>query len=377
MDYMIKNALKYTIGIVAFLTALALYFFFMMSKNLSHQEGANTAKADVASETSSLQQPQQCDTDASEKQISNLTTDLKAARKDFKACSATLSKTENNISKLQTQLASLRTSSENDNNELQAQLQAKLESELQSAKDSVDSLQEQLLTLEEEKLALEAEKQALIAASNSGDSDDEKLAKIQSELADKNNENRTLSSSIKSLESKLADTEKRLAQSQKQTEAKSALESQLESELAKLKQEKLGLLATISELEAEDEESSTTVSGVLAIEKFETLPVFCDQHRSATQICVTSFEMVTRFNFRPNGFISLRLVGPDGNTIQRESIAAQEVNLYSFAFDDEILDAGEYTVEMKIDDVFNQFNSAQSFSLSLPADLVNKLNSGQ
>lgn len=363
MDNMIKNALKYTIGIVAFLTALALYFFFMMSKNLSHQDqSTNAATVDVASETPRAQEQLQCDTDSNENALSSLKQDLNIARDDYSACSASLNQTERNISRLQSQLETLRSSSQDDSSELQAQLQ----SELQSAKESVDTLQAQMLTLEEEK-------QQLISASNSGDTEDEKLAKVQSDLADKNNENRKLSSSIKSLERKLADTEERLQQSQELAAAK----SQLESELATLNQEKIGLLAKITELEAEDENSSSGVSGPLAIEKFETLPVLCDQHRSATQICVSSFEMVTKFNFRPNGFISLRLVGPDGDTIERDSIAAQEVNLYSFTFDDEILDAGEYTIELKIDDVFNQFNSAQTFSLSLPADLINKLNSGQ
>ncbi|MDT0582772.1 MULTISPECIES: hypothetical protein [Alteromonadaceae] len=370
MDNMIKNALKYTIGIVAFLTALALYFFFMMSKNLSHQDqSTNAATVDVASETPRAQEQLQCDTDSNENALSSLKQDLNIARDDYSACSASLNQTERNISRLQSQLETLRSSSQDDSSELQAQLQ----SELQSAKESVDTLQAQMLTLEEEKQALEEEKQQLISASNSGDTEDEKLAKVQSDLADKNNENRKLSSSIKSLERKLADTEERLQQSQELAAAK----SQLESELATLNQEKIGLLAKITELEAEDENSSSGVSGPLAIEKFETLPVLCDQHRSATQICVSSFEMVTKFNFRPNGFISLRLVGPDGDTIERDSIAAQEVNLYSFTFDDEILDAGEYTIELKIDDVFNQFNSAQTFSLSLPADLINKLNSGQ
>jgi|GEM_PF-6424548 len=365
---MIKNALKYTIAIVAFLAALALYFFFMMSKNLTHEEEIGSAgqkshgqkshgQENVAQKLVGTKDQQQCDVDLDNEALSKLKQDLSLARDEYSSCSASLSSSEQDVSELNAQLETMRLPQQDTQSELQA--------ELQSAKDSVDTLQAKIAVLQEEKEQL--------LSSSSNDSSDEELTVIQSALAAKNSENRELSSTIKLLERKVADNEKMLRESQQ----RQLVESKLESELAQLNQEKIELLAKINQLEAAGDDSSTSISGPLAIVEFETLPVLCEQHRSAEQICVRSFEMVTKFNFRPNGFIALRLVDPNGDTIQRESIAAQEVNLFSFAFDDEIFAAGEYTVEVKIDDVFNQLNSKQVFTLSLPAELVNKLSSGQ
>lgn len=366
MDNMKQNLLKYTIGIVVFLTILALYFFFMMSKNLTYTNKSGS----VVQEATSTQEQQQCDAVTAGDELSDLQQNLSRAREESTACSTSLSDSAQDIAKLKSQLENMQMPQANDNQgQLQIELQealdnqSRLQSELQAAVDNVDVLQVKIETLE-------AEKQQLLSASNSGDSQDETLAKIQADLATKNTENRELASNIQSLQRRLADSERLL-------EERQDIESKFGSELAKINQDKIQLLAKINELEAADGETSISTSGPLEIVKFETLPVFCEQHLSATQICVSSFEIVTRFSFRPNGSISLRLKDPDGDTIERESIAAQELNLYSFAFDDEIFAAGEYIVEIKIDDVFNRFSSEQRFTLSLPLALQDKLNAQQ
>ncbi|MBF7072299.1 hypothetical protein ISG33_02635 [Glaciecola sp. MH2013] len=362
MDNMIKNTLKYTIGIVAFLALLAIYFFFMMSKNLSSNEG-NSASSQKSASTSTPQQCEAVDNADAAAEISIIKQDLVTARDEASSCASSLTQSQQNISRLENEIDRVRASQNNDQSDEQAQLMA----ELQTAKDTVQGLQNRISELEEDK-------QELIAAgtSASSDSNDEKLNEIQASLQERNAENRELLSRISSLESRLEENESVLQRNRQLQD----IETQLEAELATLNQEKNELLAKITELESSGSETpeDSARSSVLTVDKFETLPTFCDQHRSATQICVTSFEMTAEFNFRPNGFISLRLVGPDGDTIQRESIAAQKVNLFSFTFDGEILDAGEYTVQIKIDDVFNQFNSEQSFTLSLPDELLNELN---
>lgn len=366
MDNMKQNLLKYTIAVVVFLTVLALYFFFMMSKNLTNADKSDS----VVQGTISAQEHQQCDAVDDSAELSDLQQKLSLARDESTACSASLSDSSQNIAKLKRQLENMQTPQTADNQgQLQIELQeaidnqSQLQSKLQAAIDNADVLQAKIETLE-------TEKQQLLSASDSGDQLDDTITKIQADLAAKNTENRELASNIESLQRRLADSEKLL-------EERQDIESRFTSELAKINQDKIQLLAKINELEAVGGEASISTSGPLEIVKFETLPVFCEQHRSATQICISSFEMVTKFSFRPNGSISLRLKGPDGETIERESIAAQELNLYSFAFDDEIFAAGEYIVEIKIDDVFNKFSSDQSFTLSLPLALQDKLNAQQ
>ena len=361
-----QNLLKYTIAVVVFLTVLALYFFFMMSKNLTNADKSDS----VVQGTISAQEHQQCDAVDDSAELSDLQQKLSLARDESTACSASLSDSSQNIAKLKRQLENMQTPQTADNQgQLQIELQeaidnqSQLQSKLQAAIDNADVLQAKIETLE-------TEKQQLLSASDSGDQLDDTITKIQADLAAKNTENRELASNIESLQRRLADSEKLL-------EERQDIESRFTSELAKINQDKIQLLAKINELEAVGGEASISTSGPLEIVKFETLPVFCEQHRSATQICISSFEMVTKFSFRPNGSISLRLKGPDGETIERESIAAQELNLYSFAFDDEIFAAGEYIVEIKIDDVFNKFSSDQSFTLSLPLALQDKLNAQQ
>jgi preprotein translocase subunit SecF len=366
MDNMKQNLLKYTIGIVVFLTVLALYFFFMMSKNLTYEKKSGS----VVQEAISTQEQQQCVDIADGAELSDLQQTLSRARDESIACSASLNDSAQDIAKLKSQLKNMQTPQVDYNQgQLQIELQeaidnqSQLQNELQAAVDNVDVLQVKIETLE-------AEKQQLLSASDSGGSQEEAIAKIQTDLATKSTENRELASNIKSLQRRLADSEKRL-------EERQDIESKFGAELAKINQDKIQLLAKISDLEATKSETSISTSGPLEIVKFETLPVFCEQHLSASQICISSIEIVTSFSFRPNGSISLRLRDPDGDTIERKSIAAQEINLYSFAFDDEIFAAGEYIVEIKIDDVFNRFSSEQRFTLSLPLALQDKLNAQQ
>jgi predicted nucleic acid-binding Zn-ribbon protein len=396
MDNMMKNLLKYTIGISVFLTALALYFFFMMSSELSKPPTPQAQVASTGKDNSSSGPvtAEQCETfigdgptmeaAPNDSLLSSLQTDIVNMRSEYDACTATLDQKERDVNFLQSKLtaAEKAKAARNENGSDQADINVGLKGELEQAQQTVAQLLGQIQSLERQNQRL------IIAPSSGGDSGnsseleeeiallDTQIAKVEQDLAAKQSENNQLSARISALEDEI-DNNQRLIQENRDREN---LIDGLESEIAQLTQKNVELVAKVVDLEAgvdTPDEPAEVDTSTLSIVKFDFLPIFCDDHVSASQICVRSFELVTNFNFRPNGFISLRLRGPDGDTIQREAIAAQDINLYSFAFDNEILDAGDYTVEIKIDDIFNQFDQERTFTLSLPQEQLDILSNGQ
>ena len=143
-----------------------------------------------------------------------------------------------------------------------------------------------------------------------------------------------------------------------------------EQEIANAEQENIRLLTLVNELQTGDEaineepDESTIASNVLKHSRFEATPTYCDTQFQEGQVCLSELEIGLTFNFNPNGFISLRLIAPNGDTVDRQSVAGRTVNSVTFEFDtDEASLKGEYTLEIKIDDVFNNYRATERFDI--------------
>jgi outer membrane lipoprotein-sorting protein len=234
------------------------------------------------------------------------------------------------------------------------------ESELLLAQQSVETLRDELSVAQENAQAL--------AQANS-EQDDSQDIETQEALALLNEENAALLTRISLLETELETSSEIVLD----TAAIDLLQTQLadaEQEIANAEQENIRLLTLVNELQIGDEaideepDESTIASNVLKHSRFEATPTYCDTQFQEGQVCLSELEIGLTFNFNPNGFISLRLIDPNGDTVDRQSVAGRTVNSVTFEFDtDEASLKGEYTLEIKIDDVFNNYRATERFDI--------------
>lgn len=348
--------LKVLMGIAACLVLISLYFFIMaMIHSPSDNTNGNAHSNVSSSELAAL----------NEKITSN-----ESQRAELQA---SLDEKEALIKELQSQSAPALCEQDETSDAL---LEAKnlCEQRLNSTRTELSGTQRSLQTMASELAVLKEQNEAFAQANSEDNSEEDIAAQESARLAAETLTLITEENAV--LVARLAEVEAEL-EATKQNVVDSNSLNLLQLQLASAEDENTRLLSRLNELQAqsaqqiettqtqnEEGDESVISFNELAHTKFEANPSLCATEFADGRICVESVEVELSFNFNPNGFVRFRLVGPDGDTVDRQSVAGRTINTVSFDFDPEDgAQPGQYTVEFNIDDVFNNYKASETFTL--------------
>jgi phage shock protein A len=363
MEKVVQHAAKYLGAVIGFLVILALYFFFKMNQSLSADQSyiddiveenqtltsqsaeleskltafskkVSELESEISDKQSTIEQIQQLDNDSDlssqcaalppSDEFVSIKRKLEKVRQSQESCSATLDKRNDEVRSLEKRVKTLRDSSDS----------------LENTETAMQELREELATLREEN-------ELLLQQNTENDGNVEELASITELNSELTGQLEELKAKIQSLQQDTSST-------------------RLETQLAQANAENKRLQSLLSESQGETEESSpTAISGELQIVSFDAEPNFCSETYQDGSRCVVSVDVTATFNFRPGGFIAMRATGPNGSTIDRQSIAGRTVTKFTIEFDsDEPSSVGAYTVELSTNDVLNPLKVTKSFTIS-------------
>lgn len=340
MNNALRPALIYILVMVTVLLVVAFYFFAKMDASLSAQPVTDEALRDEnAALTSQAEQ-------------------LRARIADFES---QISELERSVTDKHATIAELQQKAQMPDEQAQCDTiapSAESEPSSQSAVSEAD-LAACTTTLREKEAVL-----------TSLARDTEKLEAANQQLQVANAELRQLRSALTRLQNDNAQLQQA---SQQQTREQQAAQQQAQSmqqmqaQLTQAKEQVVRLQSRVSQLQAENDELSaeSRTSGSLEIVAFEATPNFCDTEFPADSVCLSSIAISATFNFSPNGFVAMIITDPSGNTIGRESIAGRTVNQVSIDLDaQQPALTGEYSVQFKVNDVFNRFSETRRFMVT-------------
>ncbi|MDO6566953.1 hypothetical protein Q4561_07765 [Alteromonas sp. 1_MG-2023] len=365
MERVVQHAAKYLAAAIGFLVILAIYFFFKMNQSLSadqsyidniieENEALTVQSAELESKLSTFSEKvAQLEENITEKQstieriqqegdgedlfakcealppsneLVSAQEKLQKMRERQQSCSIALDKRNDDIRSLETTVKNLRNSS----------------SDLEDAESATQELRDQLAEVREEN-------ERLLALSEQGSADDEADSELQAQIAQTQTRNEELTAQLNQLETEI---------SRLQNSNTSSMQA-LESELAQANTDNSRLKSLLEELQGESEGSST-ISGELKIVEFKPKINYC----SDSPMCVDTVDISVKFNFRPGGFITIRVVGPAGNTIDRQSISGRVETQITVDFDSEDAVVGDYTMEFSTNDVLNPLKVNETFVIT-------------
>lgn len=362
MEKVVQHAAKYLGAVIGFLVILALYFFFKMNQSLSADQSyiddiveenqtltsqsaeleskltafskkVSELESEINDKQSTIEQIQQRDNDSDlssqcaalppSDEFVSIKNKLETTQKKQQSCSASLDKRNDKIRSLEKRVEALRNSG-----------------------DSLQDTEAAKLELEEELTTLREENERLLAQNTENEEAAEELASVQAL-------NERLTSQLDELKIEVD----RLQQN--------TSNSGFEAQLAQANAENARLQSLLSEFQGESEESSpAAISSELQIVSFSAIPNYCDESYQDGSRCVVSVDVTATFNFRPGGFIAMRARGPNGSTVDRQSIAGRTNTKFTIEFDSsEPTLEGEYTVELSTNDVLNPLKVSEAFTI--------------
>jgi methionine-rich copper-binding protein CopC len=348
--------LKVLMGIAACLVLISLYFFIMAMIHSPSDSPNSNAHSNISSS-----------------EIAALNAKITSIENQRTALQASLDEKQSLIEELQSQSAPAQCEQDEQSDTLLEEKNV-CEQRLSSARTELSGTQRSLQTMASELAVLKEQNEELAQVSTENTREQDIAAQESERLAAETlalmtEENAVLVARIAEVEAELEET--------KQNVVDSASLNLLQLQLTSAEDENTRLLSQLNELQAQsvqqseteqtpsDEGDDSVISfNELAHTKFEASPSLCATEFADGRICVESVEVELSFNFNPNGFVRFRLVGPDGDTIDRQSVAGRTINTVSFDLDPE--DGalpGEYTVEFNIDDVFNNYKASETFVL--------------
>lgn len=343
MEKMLKHSLRYVISMVVILVLVASYFLIKMGESLN-------AGRDVED---------------------RLKRENEALLVQSEHLTGNISQFENKVSELQETIAHKQATivelqNGNDNIVVQGQCGSMSSSET-------------LTSLRSELEAIRTQGSECATALNEENADIGTLKFEVQNLTGPDNELQSAKSAIKDLRNKLIQTQQeneRLLQvnrlnsnNEDATGLKTETVQQLEAQLIQGNQEITRLQAQLLKLQAENEGlvAASLSTGELEMIGFQATPQFCNKEFSANRICLLSIDISAKFNFSPNGFVTMLLVAPNGETIGKELVAGRTVNRVTFKLNEkQPAEVGEYYIEFKINDVFNRFSNTQHFMVTAP-----------
>ena len=324
----------------------------MYKETLAQQESLIAQLRETAAGESTPSEPlpseslptESCEAVQETEEFQSLLVDFEAAQNEKLACDANIADTNNQIAELRDALALAQSEQIAQNNNTEDA-------------DALERIQTELLALQDENARLVA------AEENQAQVNREQVARLEEKLVKANEDNELMLSRIDAFQEQI--------ESFAQAESDDDMIQALQTELAQLGEENTRLqslideAAALAEQEAQEEAEQTFTSGDLQLTKFDTQVNYCDSEVAQGNVCIDNISSTANFNFNPNSFISLRLIDPNGDTVQRQSVAGRTITNIEFDLDAGTeMPAGEYTVEFKINDVFNKFDARKTFSLA-------------
>jgi len=362
MEKVVQHAAKYLGAVIGFLVILALYFFFKMNQSLSADQSyiddiveenqtltsqsaeleskltafskkVSELESEISDKQATIQQIQQLDTDSDlssqcaalppSGEFVSIKNRLEKTQKKQQSCSASLDKSNDKIRSLERRVEALRNSG-----------------------DSLQDTEAAKLELEEELATLREENERLLVLNTENGKAAEELESVQ-EL------NERLTNQLDELKIEIDRLQQNISN------------SDFESQLAQVNAENARLQTLLSEFQGAPEESSpAAISGELQIVSFSAVPNYCAESYQDGSRCVESVDVTATFNFRPGGFIAMRTRGPNGDTVDRQSIAGRTITKFTIEFDSsEPTFEGEYAVELSTNDVLNPLKVTETFTI--------------
>lgn len=362
MERVVQHAAKYLGAVIGFLVILALYFFFKMNQSLSADQSYID---DIVEENQTLVS-----------KSAELETKLSAFSKQVAELEEALGNKVSTIEQIQQQ---------NGGDDLIAKCSSLPPSdELVSIKNKLDKARERqqscsisLGERDDEIRSLKSSVRELRDSNNSSEDIAAATRALRNELSELREENERLLTQVSDNESTsqaLEDAKVRNDELNSKLEAlqsdianlnQNNSESDLESQLAQANAENARLQSLLNNLQGEpEEEEGTGLSSELQLVKFESKPNYCRITYPDGSRCVASVDVVATFNFRPGGFIAMKASDPDGSTIDRQSIAGRTETKFTIEFDsDERTAPGVYSVELSSNDVLNPLKVRETFTI--------------
>lgn len=364
MERVVQHAAKYLGAVIGFLVILALYFFFKMNQSLSADQSyideiveenqtlvsksaelesklsafskqVAELEEDLSNKTSTIEQIQQqnggddliakCSSLPPSDELVSVKNKLEKSRERQQSCSISLGERDDEIRALKSSVR-----------------------ELRDASNSSEDIAAATRALRDELAELREENERLLAQTSNDDDASQALEEAKARNIELTNQLNELQSEIAKLQ-------------------QSSNTSDLESQLALVNAENARLQSLLNNSQGkpeEEKEEESALSSELQLVKFESKPNYCRITYPDGSRCVASVDVVATFNFRPGGFIAMKALDPDGNTIDRQSIAGRPETRFTIEFDsDERTAPGVYSVELSNNDVLNPLKVRETFTI--------------